>query len=279
MWGAIGSIGSFLGGAGSLAGALGLGKGGDSHSKIAKRQQAWTREYALAGPSWNVEGLRRAGLNPILAAKEGLSPNSAVAASANNVRRETDSDVRASSAQSAMAMANIKNIHEDTKLKKAETANVKNDTILKTYQQWNIEADTQLKTELKQKTIKEVQKIVADTILTAATTEVQLNTVQEIKQRVINLKQTLKIDEQHLREMMAKYPALLVQKEISETEYYKIMKYIEVSLPTVNSASGALGAIGIYRKGKDMFKGITRKSKPLSERRFNKADYPSLNRR
>lgn len=46
------------------------------HTKSASTQYHYTRKYTKNSPSWQVEGLRKAGLNPILAAGGGFSPSS-----------------------------------------------------------------------------------------------------------------------------------------------------------------------------------------------------------
>lgn len=46
------------------------------HTKSASTQYHYTRKFTKNSPSWQVEGLRKAGLNPILAAGGGFSPSS-----------------------------------------------------------------------------------------------------------------------------------------------------------------------------------------------------------
>lgn len=71
-------IGSLLSGiAGSLAGSV-LGSG--SSAFTAKQQYRYSKKLAQQSPSWNVHGLRKAGLNPILAANPaGGSPSAGIA--------------------------------------------------------------------------------------------------------------------------------------------------------------------------------------------------------
>lgn len=45
--------------------------GGKNEKKSLRRQYEYAQKYALNSPSWNVQGLRKAGLNPILAATDG----------------------------------------------------------------------------------------------------------------------------------------------------------------------------------------------------------------
>ena len=47
---------------------------------------------------------------------------------------------------------------------------------------------------------------------------------------------------------MAELPGLFLEADIDRSNYGKIIRYINRALPTVNSASGALGAISIYKR-------------------------------
>lgn len=76
FWSALGSAAQSMAGNSSIGGDL---TGGwldysSSQSKLKytlKSQYKYAQKYALNSPSWNVEGLRRAGLNPILAVNGG----------------------------------------------------------------------------------------------------------------------------------------------------------------------------------------------------------------
>lgn len=60
----------------TIAGGLGLGAGAASAAYSAKQQYKYAKRMALNSPGWNVQGLKDAGLNPILAANPaGGSPS------------------------------------------------------------------------------------------------------------------------------------------------------------------------------------------------------------
>lgn len=86
--GALGNLGQVFGVGAMLSGANGLANsmlGAVSSSaqykyakKLMKRQFVYNQRYAKEGPSWQVEGLRAAGLNPILAAGTTSSYNASM---------------------------------------------------------------------------------------------------------------------------------------------------------------------------------------------------------
>ena len=239
------NTGSFLGGVSSAVGAL--TGGGDSHSKIAKRNQAWTQHYDLHGTKWKVQGLRNAGLNPILAASGGLNPNSSVAASANNVKRETKSEVVSSRAHSALAAAQITNIKKDTELKEAQKDLTNNQTTKVSVEKWNISEDTRLKQKLQDKTLQDIELIKQQALKVAEERKVAVATQEEIRNRILKLKSETHINDQTLKEMFTRFPGLLVEEQIDRSTYGEISRWVNRALPTAKAASAVLGAIGIFR--------------------------------
>jgi hypothetical protein len=237
--------------AGNLASSL-FGGGGDSHSKIFKRQQAWTRYYDLEGPAWKMHGLRNAGLNPILAAQNGFNTGTQQAGGSSGV--STKAEITTAKAAQAVAAAQTRNLKADTKLKESQTSKTEAETLKVDAERWNIIEDTHLKTELKMQARVNINKIKNEAIKIAEETNVAIASVDEIRKRIQVAHSQLKINDQQLQEMFARFPGLLVQKEISKTMYYKIMKYVEVALPTVNSASGLIGALGIATNAKKFLK-------------------------
>lgn len=248
MFGFLGdAITSGLGSGISSAIAGKFGGGGDSHSKIFKRQQTWHREQLLNNPGWAVNGLRNAGLNPILAVKNGVS-NTATQPPIPQIDTESTTTSARAAAVRAGKEAALLEAQKD-KLK-AETGKIHEETATETVRRWNIEADTQLKGELKQKTLSQIQQIKNDAWLKAQQRNVAVATEDEIRQRILNLKSKMKLNDQQLQEMFARFPGLLVEKKIDESTYGELLRWVDRSLPSINSASGALGAIGIFRNFK-----------------------------
>lgn len=111
---------------------------GDRYSSKAEkrslaRQYAYAQQYALNSPSWNVEGLRRANLNPILAATDGAFSSPTVPSVSQNWRSADGDGGRLGVSipiekQREMMDAQIAAIKADKDLKEAQENNVKQDT-------------------------------------------------------------------------------------------------------------------------------------------------------
>lgn len=96
------------------------------------------REYAQNSAAWNVEGLKRANLNPILAATDGNfrgtfgQPSSGSPTSSGSMRGEARSfDAAMSAAQLASTARQNRLLGEQIKQVRAQTANIMQDTLNK----------------------------------------------------------------------------------------------------------------------------------------------------
>ena len=238
------------GGIGSaISGLFGGGKG--SSSKQIKRQIASTQHLRRTHHQDNVYSLRRAGLNPILSATQGPPAGGQAPMAAT----DSDSQARTSTAQAYLAHTQAENIKKDTELKEAQKHKTVAEAGKVDAEKINIQADTELKKVLKPKTLAEIQLIRQDALKSEAHTFESYASQREIAQRVRNLKVVLKLKDQELKHLLTKYPGLLIEKEIDQTAYAELLRYVNRALPTVNSASGALGAIGIFKKFRGLKKG------------------------
>lgn len=97
--------------------------GSSDQGDSMKSQYAWNALSTLNNPLFQVRGLRKAGLNPMLAVGKGIAPAPTVTAApgadeANRISRDQQR------VASALAMAQIANTEANTEKAKAETANV-----------------------------------------------------------------------------------------------------------------------------------------------------------
>lgn len=94
------AIGMALGGLMGMAGQGGMnflsGMQQDYFARRAiDREYSYAQRYAKEGPSWQVEGLKRAGLNPILAASGGMKPGAVAPRSSPSVPKQDPVNVAA----------------------------------------------------------------------------------------------------------------------------------------------------------------------------------------
>jgi hypothetical protein len=120
----LGSIGSIAGSIGSIGSALGsFGAFGSSKSAARKANADYmdmSRQLTIDGPKWQVEGLKSAGLNPVLAASGSLGGNPASASMAAMPTMENPAQGMANTAlQAARLNEEVKNIRADTRAKQA----------------------------------------------------------------------------------------------------------------------------------------------------------------
>lgn len=120
---------SWLSSAASALGALGglFGGKGKSASKMMEEQVAWWRYMQLHGPGLQVEGMRQAGLNPMLLATKGLPasgmpslPQTADDRSISLGRSQMALASAKSAAELAIASATVDNLKADTAKKYSE---------------------------------------------------------------------------------------------------------------------------------------------------------------
>lgn len=115
LFSAIGSI------AGALIGRSSAKSQNKAASQEAEQSRLFTKEQLQNRHQWEVEDLRKAGLNPILSA--GGTPSIGGSAQAPVVSEADQMSTGVSSAiQALMAQKTIENLQADTDKKKAETA-------------------------------------------------------------------------------------------------------------------------------------------------------------
>lgn len=136
----LGTIGGFLGGPagsviGSIAGGL-LGKKGDSSGKQFQRQmrmlnvqQKWQEDMMRDQYSLSVQGMRNAGLNPILSVSKGIGsmPSSSSPSSVGDPSASQASAAQAVSARTASALAATRAVAEIAQIE-AQTKNIEQQT-------------------------------------------------------------------------------------------------------------------------------------------------------
>lgn len=132
-------LGGWLGaGSSALSLAQGLfGGKGKSQSDMMEEQVGWNYHQAQYLPGYQVAGLRRAGLNPMLAATKGLP--------AGQMPTQNAQDDRSISTARQLASAQIASQLAQTELYGAQKDNVEADTLNKLVMPANTAADTRLK--------------------------------------------------------------------------------------------------------------------------------------
>ena len=223
---------------------------GGSSAREARRARKFAYEFDANKHHRNVADLRQAGLNPILSATTGANP----ASSPPNIQAKADTpaDKIKAASTARQVHAQIENIKKDTQLKEQQIAKTAGETAKIAAEKINIEADTQLKRVLKPKTLAEIQKIRQDALKSEAETFQSYATQREIAQRIELLKTKVGLNDQQLKEMLTRFPGLLVEQKIDESTYGEMLRWMDRALPAINSASGALGAIGIFKNFKSL---------------------------
>lgn len=110
-------IGSAL--VGGAAGLLGANASDESSAKAAAKANKFTKEQLQNRHQWEVEDLKKAGLNPMLSA--GAAPSIGSSAKADVTNKAEAISKNVSSAREARLLdAQLENIKEDTEKKRAE---------------------------------------------------------------------------------------------------------------------------------------------------------------
>jgi hypothetical protein len=271
-----GGFGSAIGGTlGSAIGGLFGGKGsGLTPNDLLEAQQLEARRNRYEARSVyprhiyanTVIGLKKAGLNPILAAKGfggvgnagsgGVTPS---ASTANPAQRKQ------AQAQETLAGVAVAKVAAETKKLLAESDLIKNQSATEvekknlTHEQvaetiakkFNLRADSELK--IKQ-AVHEIDK-----------RKLTQQNINESIQKVKNLQKQLKLTEQQTQKVYAELAPLLLDKEIVESDYGRAMAYINKALPAVQTALGGISAIGLLSKIKNLHKNFGLYSKNTGE--------------
>lgn len=152
-----GGGGSILSGLGSLAGfatgnpwigtvasALGglFGGGGDSASDMMEEQAAWQRHFMRWGPSYQMQGYRNAGLNPMLLMTKGVP----LGAGPSMPQTQDDRSIRIQRIQTAIAAAQGNSAMQlqgaQTQLLEAQKAKTEAETLTELNRPENVSAHT-----------------------------------------------------------------------------------------------------------------------------------------
>lgn len=101
-------LGGLLGAVGGLLGLAGQESANDAQAALLERQIEWQKEVLQNKVQWNVDDLKAAGLNPVLAATNGVSGN------APSATAPTVGNTGQAAVSSAAAMADIVNQFRNT---------------------------------------------------------------------------------------------------------------------------------------------------------------------
>lgn len=195
--------------------------------------------------SYNVTGLRNAGLNPILAAKgfqSGNSNNQPVTGVADKAQRD------AVKVNKQLANLHSAKLASEVNLNNAAAQKNKAEASQAPSKIENFQADTQMKKQLGEQAASNISLNIDKGIAANAQANKDNASESEIRQRINNLKQEFQLTGKQIEKISAELPGMLVDAEIDKTAYAKIIKYINRALPAINSASGIGGAISIYKK-------------------------------
>lgn len=184
----------------------------DFSAKQLRRQQDFAvDEFPSEIHAANVRGLRKAGLNPILAASGGIqspsqgtnatSPSGSTPSSSLSIQ-ESKAKLLAARAQSQLAF------NAASKLK-AETANIEADTRLKDAGTASTEADVPLKQSKTALNDAEVKRVYADAKLKIRQRGLVIEQTNKARQEIKNLQQTFKLTKAQTTEIILKYPELI----------------------------------------------------------------------
>lgn len=101
-------LGGILGAVGGLLGLQGQESANDAQAALLERQIEWQREVLQNKVQWNVQDLKSAGLNPVLAATNGVSGN------APSATAPTVGNTGQAAVSSAAAIADVVNQFRNT---------------------------------------------------------------------------------------------------------------------------------------------------------------------
>ena len=214
-WGAV--AGAAIGAGASIAGQYFANR---ASRRSVNRQLAWQREATINRYQWQMDDMRKAGLNPILSYRQ--APPGATAGASYTARSLTEgvpqsvnSAVNAykASAENRRTEAEIKNVQEDTKYKteQAKTERVK---------QTNTWSDTQLKN--------------AQGVLTSTQVEQSRSAAALSQSQTAVNKLRALIAEERAKMARAGAAGAKHEEELMNTAYGKWLKWLDVTGRSLN---------------------------------------------
>jgi len=236
-------FGAALGG--SVGGAVATPTPGglSGHDALVANRQHQTHYHPNYYPSALMQGYRRAGLNPILAFNAkgaGGVPAGGSVASADKAQRQSSS---AQQIGQQLAIAKLtseidlnKSVAEKNRASASESPS-------------KIELNLQLSAQAEQN----ISKMIDEGINLNQKTDVATAQEKEINQRILNLKQTFKLDEQQLEKLIREMSTVIVKQNVSESDMGEVYEHMQRASGGISSAVGIAGAVIGLKKLKSVF--------------------------
>jgi len=242
-------IGSLLSGLGSLFGGKKKKDDGPSAEELIamqlRHQFDWSAKAAIEMPAFQVQGLRKAGLNPMLAVGKGISgPDYAKASMPMDDRsislQRSQLDLQKASAMSALALQ-----ASQVELTRAQTAKTIAETETETKRPENIAGDTALK-NAQQNAQQALSGLHTQQNVTSAAQQAVLEVEKSLKdfdlknlqpQQLVKLKQDIEIMAQELK------TAVRIGK-LDESKFGEVMGYIKRLTESIGLSTGVSRRLG-----------------------------------